>query len=240
MKTSALVIAYNEERHIAGCIESLLVQSRPADEIVVLVHNSTDATESIARRYPVRVIPYSGPVGIVHARLEGLRHVTGDWVACIDGDSRASSDWLATLVGALEQGHVLVGSWIRFEGTLFDIPLNIFNRYCCRMAKDDQMSAMIYGASFAFRGSDLAHVRSILLQTLALSNALKLSRHPDDYWLALFMARRGRLAVTDRTHVIATTREGTALGAMRRNLANIKNGNAIRAYMAGMREAGDG
>jgi len=42
MKTSVLIIANNEEKHIAKCIESILNQTVNADEIVLLLHNSEE------------------------------------------------------------------------------------------------------------------------------------------------------------------------------------------------------
>lgn len=59
MKTSVLIIAHNEEAHIRECIESILSQSQQPEEIVLIVHNSTDNTLEIAQEYrEVRVIEH--------------------------------------------------------------------------------------------------------------------------------------------------------------------------------------
>ena len=42
MKLSAIVPAYNEEKTIGGCLDSLLDQTRPFDETVVVDNASTD------------------------------------------------------------------------------------------------------------------------------------------------------------------------------------------------------
>lgn len=47
----AIVPAHNEEEDIEKTIESLLLQTRPIDLIVIMVNNSTDRTAEIARRY---------------------------------------------------------------------------------------------------------------------------------------------------------------------------------------------
>lgn len=52
MQTSILIIAHNEEAHIRECIESVLNQSRKADEILLIAHNCTDRTADIAQEYP--------------------------------------------------------------------------------------------------------------------------------------------------------------------------------------------
>ncbi len=60
MKISVLIIAHNESTHIAQCIESIITQSCLPDEIICIVHNSTDETANIARKYPqVQVMEFS-------------------------------------------------------------------------------------------------------------------------------------------------------------------------------------
>jgi glycosyltransferase involved in cell wall biosynthesis len=51
MTLSILIIAHNEESHIRECIESVLSQSKIADEIILIAHNCTDKTADIAREY---------------------------------------------------------------------------------------------------------------------------------------------------------------------------------------------
>lgn len=48
---TAVIPAYNEESTIGRTIESLLVQTRQVDQIVVMVNNSNDKTADVARRY---------------------------------------------------------------------------------------------------------------------------------------------------------------------------------------------
>ena len=64
---SVIVCAHNEAGYLASCLYSLLAQSRPPDEIIVVNNASTDATGDVAARVPgVRVIavatgPYAAP-----------------------------------------------------------------------------------------------------------------------------------------------------------------------------------
>ncbi len=71
MKISVLIIAHNEEKYIAQCVESVLNQTKRPDEIVLLAHNCTDKTLEIARSFPITVVPFNGVTGIINARLEG-------------------------------------------------------------------------------------------------------------------------------------------------------------------------
>ena len=51
LTVSAVVPAYNAERHIARAIDSILKQSRPADEIIVVDDGSTDGTAEVIKGY---------------------------------------------------------------------------------------------------------------------------------------------------------------------------------------------
>ena len=76
-----IVCAYNEARYLPACLHSLLAQTRPADEIVVVNNASSDDTGAVARAIPgVRVI--DEPVkGLVIARKQrGARPVGTCWL----------------------------------------------------------------------------------------------------------------------------------------------------------------
>ena len=52
LRLSALVVARNEEKQLAACLETL----RFADEIVVLLDRTTDRSAEIARMFGARVV----------------------------------------------------------------------------------------------------------------------------------------------------------------------------------------
>jgi glycosyltransferase involved in cell wall biosynthesis len=229
MKTSVLIIAHNEEQHIERCIASVLNQTQKPDEVVVICHNCTDATESIAKKYPITVVSYNGPHGITYARIEGCNHVTGDSILCTDGDSFVARNWVEVMTKTLQQGNVLVGSWMKFKGTTFGWFANFLNKY--RSVRQKKIERMIWGPSMAFWGKDKDIVRKIFEKSIVLSNQLGLTRNPDDYWLALFMQRRGKLGMTNKTYVVQATKELTNKGAVDRSIENVANAEKMEAYL---------
>jgi rhamnosyltransferase len=54
-RTSVVVRCFNEERYIGRLLSGLVRQTRPPDQIVIVDSGSTDATLSIASRFPVEV-----------------------------------------------------------------------------------------------------------------------------------------------------------------------------------------
>jgi len=91
---SVIVCAHNEAGYLGTCLHSLLAQSRPPDEIIVVNNDSSDATSDVAARVEgVRVIDEPRR-GLVVARETGRRAATGDILVYVDADCRAPLQWL--------------------------------------------------------------------------------------------------------------------------------------------------
>lgn len=89
-----IVCAHNEEAFLAGCLHSLLAQTRPPDEIVVVDNASVDRTGAVARTVPgVRVVDEPRK-GLVTARERGRREASGELIVFLDADCRAPVLWL--------------------------------------------------------------------------------------------------------------------------------------------------
>ncbi|MGA8664458.1 MAG: glycosyltransferase [Thermoplasmata archaeon] len=109
---SVVITVRNEELHLAQLLDSLVGQEPPV-EIVLVEAASRDRTLEIAReyerRYPklLRVIERSGSRGV--GRNTGVAAAHGEYVAFIDGDCFADSQWIRTLRGALAGSPVVAG-----------------------------------------------------------------------------------------------------------------------------------
>ncbi len=91
---AAIVCAYNEARFLGPCLHSLLAQTRPPDEIIVIDNASTDETSAIARQVPgIRVI-HEAERGLVIARETARLATRCDLLAYTDADCRAPLQWL--------------------------------------------------------------------------------------------------------------------------------------------------
>jgi glycosyltransferase involved in cell wall biosynthesis len=110
---SVVVTVRNEERHIARLLESLLLQEPPL-EVVVVDALSKDRTVEIARSFEARapgvihVVEKFGSRGI--GRNEGVVRSKGEFVAFIDGDCWADSQWLDALRSGFARSDVVAGT----------------------------------------------------------------------------------------------------------------------------------
>ncbi|NEQ09520.1 MAG: glycosyltransferase, partial [Moorea sp. SIO4E2] len=55
-ETSIIIRCYNEEQHIGRLLSGIMQQTIQDVEIIVVDSGSTDATPSIASRYPVKLL----------------------------------------------------------------------------------------------------------------------------------------------------------------------------------------
>jgi glycosyltransferase involved in cell wall biosynthesis len=90
---SVVIPCYNAAHFLRATIESILRQTRPATEVIVVDDGSTDDSARIAASFgpPVRVIRQRNQ-GESAARNRGIEAATGDWVAFLDADDL----WLPT------------------------------------------------------------------------------------------------------------------------------------------------
>jgi biofilm PGA synthesis N-glycosyltransferase PgaC len=103
---TVLVPAYNEAGSIAETIQSLRMQTHPADEIIVIDDCSTDGTGDVARGLGVTVILPSENTGSkAGAQNIGLRRTNTEYVVAIDADTTLAPDALAHLFSVLEQNR---------------------------------------------------------------------------------------------------------------------------------------
>jgi GT2 family glycosyltransferase len=103
MFISIIVAVKNEERYIGKCIDSLLNQSYPADkyEIIVVDGFSADGTweilQELKKRNPELRIFKNLKENAAAGRNIGIRNAKGNYVAFIDGDALADTNWLENI-----------------------------------------------------------------------------------------------------------------------------------------------
>jgi len=99
---SVVIPCYNSARFLGEAIESVLHQTYPRIEIILVDDGSTDETAQIARSYPVHYI-YQKNRGISAARNSGIAHTQGKYVLFLDHDDRLLPMGVETGVELLEE-----------------------------------------------------------------------------------------------------------------------------------------
>ena len=88
MKTVSVVIpTYNRINFIFRAIDSVLKQTYPIHQIIVVDNNSTDNTSEILRnKYSKIEILFENKQGVSSARNKGIKYSKSDWIALLDSD----------------------------------------------------------------------------------------------------------------------------------------------------------
>lgn len=83
---SLIIPSYNRAATLGRAIESILQQSYPAFEIIVVDDGSTDQTRQLLESYPQVTYYYQENQGVSAARNKGAEMATGDWLIFLDSD----------------------------------------------------------------------------------------------------------------------------------------------------------
>src|SRR5215831_9103217 len=97
---SVIIPARNEEANLEPCLQSLVAQTGPTHEIIVVDDHSTDRTGSIAQSFPtVRAIDAAplpdGWSGKCNACWTGAKVAKGKWLLFTDADTRHAPSSIA-------------------------------------------------------------------------------------------------------------------------------------------------
>lgn len=100
---SAIVVNFNGREFVGQAIESLMSQSQPVDEIIVVDNASTDGTiPYLERNFPtIVVIELEENLGFTGGCNAGFRQARGDFIALLNSDAHADVDWIRSLCGVM-------------------------------------------------------------------------------------------------------------------------------------------
>src|SRR5512140_1748661 len=118
VKLSIIIPAFNEEKYLPACLDSVLAALRQTGVqagVVVCDNNSTDATARVARDKGVAVV-FEPENQISRARNAGAKAASGDWMLFIDADSILDPATLMDTLGAIGTGKLVGGGCVvRFD-----------------------------------------------------------------------------------------------------------------------------
>ncbi len=98
---TTLIPTYCRPKDLVRCLEALQQQTRPADEVLVVIRNTDMETHQALKSFetkllPLRTVSVAVP-GQVAALNAGLEAVSGDIIAITDDDAAPHADWLARI-----------------------------------------------------------------------------------------------------------------------------------------------
>lgn len=118
-KISVIVTAYNEERYIGECIESILRQDYDNFEVIVVDDGSSDKSGQILDNLALtneclRVI-HQNNAGVTQARKIGFEHSSGDYVCFVDGDDTVKENYLSKLASGIKEDNDIIIKYFGYD-----------------------------------------------------------------------------------------------------------------------------
>ncbi|CAH8773274.1 bifunctional glycosyltransferase/CDP-glycerol:glycerophosphate glycerophosphotransferase [Paenibacillus dendritiformis] len=175
---SVIIPAYNVEKYISECLESLIQQTIGVDNIEILLINdgSTDSTlkiaEAYAAKYPsIRIFNHEKNLGTGAARNTGLAYAKSNYISFIDSDDFISLNTYEDVIEKMKENHVDI---VIFEYEYYSASGNKYNRnpsaklFDCEKIITDIMETpeIIFGTSVCNK-----IFRKSLLEGLAFSDS---------------------------------------------------------------------
>ncbi len=116
---SVIVPAYNVEKYLEYCINTICNQTYENMEILIVNDGSTDRTGEIIKELEkkdnrIKHILHEKNKGLYQARITGVEASKGDYIAFVDADDSVSVDWFRLLLKKAEetQSDIVLGNTI--------------------------------------------------------------------------------------------------------------------------------
>ncbi|GEJ46538.1 glycosyltransferase family 2 protein [Chryseobacterium sp. ON_d1] len=109
-RVSIIVPVYNVENYLTKCLDSLVNQSLPDIEILVVNDGSKDRSEKIiteyAQKYPDKIKAFTKENGgLSDARNFGIDRATGDYIGFVDSDDYVTENMFEEMLLLAEKHH---------------------------------------------------------------------------------------------------------------------------------------
>ena len=117
---SVIVPVYGTEKLLPRCLDSIIESSYKNIEIIVVDDKSPENFDETMEVYlqnnkrKIKVVHHEKNKGLYHARLTGIEHATGNYIAFVDSDDHVSCDFYRRLMQqAVEsKSDIVVGQYV--------------------------------------------------------------------------------------------------------------------------------
>jgi glycosyltransferase involved in cell wall biosynthesis len=104
---TVVIPAHNAEMYLAAALQSVISQTVPAREVIVVDDGSTDSTGDVARELGATVVTHESARGPAAARNAGVAAASTDLIAFLDADDEWHAEHASLLLAAMANSEVV-------------------------------------------------------------------------------------------------------------------------------------
>ena len=200
---SIVIPAYNEERHIKKCLDSIKNQTVMPDEVILVDNNCTDKTVELACKFDFVTVVKESKQGIANARNKGFSVASGDILGRIDVDTNLFPNWVEVVKESFNDESISAVTGLGFTTTTPTIKgkhifasfmTTIWSRMYFWIASAVMRITVLWGANMAIRSSAWQ-----LIEDKVCSDDVEVHEDQD---ISLVLAGHGlRAKVVNRLHI---------------------------------------
>lgn len=231
---SVIVPVYNTEEYLAACIDSVINQTYPSFELILVNDGSTDGSDSICRAYAAKderiVVLSQENAGVSAARNKAMDIAKGEYIVFLDSDDTLANDALQQFVHCAQTSE----ADIVLCGIVFDHA--IYRKYYHP-----------YNAERTFLGSEALRaylaeqrIQTVVCAKMYAADLMKDIRFPigqireDEYVMPEILGRAQKVVYIDQCLYVQRMRMGSIERSVfsEKRLVSLENEKHTREYVA--------
>ena len=201
---SVVIPSYNHGEFLAEAISSVVNQSYPNWEILIVDNNSTDSTDDVLSKFVdprIKVIKVVNNGSIAFSRNMGVSSSTGEWIAFLDADDCWDTDKL-----------LICSKYFKSEVTMIHHKMERFETAKFKQSGHSSHSVRIKKTQFV----------KLLVQGNSITNSSVVIRHSDLLKIGKFDESSEMIAVEDYNMWLRITRIFPGVISLSENLGGVR------------------
>ena len=219
---STVIPAYNVEDYIEKAIHSVMDQAYKNIEIIVVDDGSTDSTGKICDRLAdtdnrIRVI-HQANMGVMEARIRGIREASGKWITFVDADDLINTDMYSSMLSCADNTDLITGGVLREEKNYVRI---IYDDFEEGIYEKDLLAGLLHKAIYDFDNDSIQRltpwlfnkvfVRELMLEVASECNDTNIAYAEDSVMLYRYLLKCRSIRILKKAYYRYRYRKGSAI-----------------------------
>ena len=198
---SIVVPVYNASHTIERCIKSVLSQTYPQFELIIIDDGSTDNSLTICKNIAMSdsriIIQHQDNNGVSAARNVGIALCNGEWISFLDSDDYLDEQFLQDLISGTSSCDIIIGGYHKIDiKKNKEVKGNQFpNKYIHERANDSMSiwdEVLLYGTPWG------KLFKSNIIKTYRITFPIDYSLHEDHIFYYEFLTHANRIKLSDK------------------------------------------